>query len=46
MIKSEFDADLYYDALDSGPKEKTIGIAVNEDRHAFYHEYKILWRLR
>ena len=24
--------------LDAGPKEKTIGIAVNEEMHAFYHE--------
>jgi len=36
--KHEFDPDRYYDALDAGPKEKTIGIAVNEEMHAFYHE--------
>ncbi len=34
----EFDLDRYYDALNAGPKEKTIGIAVNEEMHAFYHE--------
>jgi hypothetical protein len=34
----EFDLERYYDALDAGPKEKTIGIAVNEEMHAFYHE--------
>ena len=34
----EFDPEDYYDALDTGPKEKTIGIAVNEEMHAFYHE--------
>ena len=34
----EFALDGYYDALDAGPKEKTIGIAVNEEMHAFYHE--------
>jgi len=34
----EFDFDQYYDALDAGPKEKTVGIAVNEEMHAFYHE--------
>lgn len=34
----EFALDRYYNALDAGPKEKTIGIAVNEEMHAFYHE--------
>jgi hypothetical protein len=34
----EFDLDGYFDALNTGPKEKTIGIAVNEEMHAFYHE--------
>jgi hypothetical protein len=34
----EFDLDRYYEALDAGRKEKTIGIAVNEEMHAFYHE--------
>lgn len=34
----EFDLDRYYDALDAGAKKKTIGIAVNEEMHAFYHE--------
>jgi hypothetical protein len=37
-VEPEFDLDRYYDALDAGPKEKTIGIAVNEEMHAFYHE--------
>lgn len=37
-VGRSFDADRYYDALDAGPKEKTIGIAVNEEMHAFYHE--------
>jgi len=36
--ESEFALDRYYDALDAGPKEKTIGIAVNEEMHAFYQE--------
>jgi hypothetical protein len=35
---SEFDAQSYFEALNTGPKEKTIGIAVNEEMHAFYHE--------
>lgn len=34
----EFDLDRYFNALDAGPKEKTVGIAVNEEMHAFYHE--------
>ena len=34
----EFDLDGYFDALDTGPKEKTTGIAVNEEMHAVYHE--------
>lgn len=34
----EFNLNRYYNALDAGPKEKTIGIAVNEELHAFYHE--------
>ena len=36
--ESEFDLDSYFDALNTGPKEKTIGIAVNEEMHAFHHE--------
>lgn len=35
-----FDVDQYYDALDAGPKEKTIGIAVNEEMHAFYQQLR------
>ena len=38
VSEREFDLERYYDALDAGPKEKTIGIAVNEEMHAFYHE--------
>ncbi len=34
----EFELNRYYNALDAGPKEKTIGIAVNEETHAFYQE--------
>lgn len=35
-----FDADQYLDALnsESAPKEKTVGIAVTAEMHAFYHE--------
>ena len=36
--ESEFDLDRYYDALDAGPNQKTIGIAENEEMHALYHE--------
>lgn len=37
---SDFDADQYLEALnnDSAPKEKTVGIAVTTEMHAFYHE--------
>lgn len=36
----EFTADEYYDAINSenASKEKTVGIAVTEEMHAFYHE--------
>lgn len=36
----EFDADRYLEALNSDgtPKEKTVGIAVTAEMHAFYHE--------
>jgi len=36
----EFDADRYLEALnsDGAPKEKTVGIAVTAEMHAFYHE--------
>ncbi len=39
-IDDDFDADQYLDALnsDTAPKEKTIGIAVTEEMHAFYQE--------
>ncbi len=35
-----FDADQYLEALnsDGAPKEKTVGIAVTTEMHAFYHE--------
>lgn len=35
-----FDADQYLEALnsDTAPKEKTIGVAVTEEMHAFYQE--------
>lgn len=38
----EFDLDRYYDAInaDTAPKEKTVGIAVTEEMHRFYHELK------
>lgn len=34
------DLDDYYEVIndDDAPKEKTIGIAVTEEMHAFYHE--------
>jgi hypothetical protein len=35
---SGFDIDRYYDAADAGPKTETVGIAVNEEMHAFYKE--------
>ena len=37
---ASFDTDRYYDALNSkrAPKNKTIGIAVTEEMHAFYQE--------
>lgn len=37
---SEFAVDEYYDAINSAsaPKDKTVGIAVTEEMHAFYHE--------
>jgi len=36
----DFDAEQYYDALGSGTKDKTIGIAVNEEMHAFFRELR------
>ncbi len=35
-----FDAEQYLEALnsDTAPKEKTVGIAVTAEMHAFYHE--------
>jgi hypothetical protein len=37
---TEFAIDSYYDAINStsAPKDKTVGIAVTEEMHAFYHE--------
>lgn len=37
---SDFEADQYLEALnsDTAPKEKTIGVAVTEEMHAFYQE--------
>lgn len=39
-ITGDFDADQYLEALnsDSALKEKTVGIAVTTEMHAFYHE--------
>lgn len=39
---SEFDAEAYYDRLGDPdtPKDKTIGIAVTEELHAFYRELR------
>lgn len=36
----DFDAEQYLEALnsDGAPKEKTVGIAVTAEMHAFYHE--------
>lgn len=36
----DFDAERYLEELnsDSAPKEKTVGIAVTTEMHAFYHE--------
>ena len=38
--KSNFDVDRYLNALGDGPKDKTIGIAVDEELHAFYQELR------
>jgi hypothetical protein len=40
LTSDDFDADQYLEALNSegALKEKTIGIAVAEEMHAFYHE--------
>lgn len=38
--ESEFELDQYYDALNAGPKDRTIGIAVNEEMHAFYQQLR------
>jgi len=37
---NDFDVDRYLDALnsDSAPKDKTVGVAVTTETHAFYHE--------
>lgn len=39
-ITGDFDADQYLEALnsDGALKEKTVGIAVTTEMHAFYHE--------
>jgi len=36
----DFDAEQYLEVLnsDGAPKEKTVGIAVTAEMHAFYHE--------
>jgi hypothetical protein len=36
----DFDVDRYLDALNSNsaPKNKTVGVAVTTETHAFYHE--------
>lgn len=34
----EFDADRYLNELGAGPKDKTIGFAVDEPTHRFYQE--------
>jgi hypothetical protein len=37
----DFDVDRYLEALNSdGAKEKTVGIAVTTEMHAFYHEFQ------
>jgi hypothetical protein len=36
----DFDLDEYYDVLGTGTKEKTVGIAVTEETHAFYSELR------
>lgn len=35
---SEFDAEPYYDALNSGVKDHTVGISVSEEIHQFWRE--------
>lgn len=37
---NDFDVDRYLEVLnsDGAPKEKTVGIAVTDEMHAFYHE--------
>lgn len=39
-VNNSFDAEQYLEALnsDTAPKEKTVGIAVTAEMHAFYHE--------
>lgn len=36
--QSEFDPEQYYDALNTGLKDKTIGFSTTEEMHAFFHE--------
>ncbi len=39
-VGDDFDTERYLEALnsDGAPKEKTVGIAVTAEMHAFYHE--------
>lgn len=36
--RDAFDVDQYYDALNTGLKDKTIGFSTTEEMHAFFHE--------
>lgn len=38
--RGEFDVEEYLDELGQGPKEKTIGFAVDEPTHRFYQELR------